>query len=496
MQDDKQAHFLAVDLGATSGRILLGTLGASSLDLREISRFSNPIIQATGHCYWDIMGLYHEIIEGLKRVAEEKIDIQSIGIDTWGVDFVFIGSDGEVLRNPYCYRDPHTVGSMDTYFREIPKERVYDLTGIQFMHFNSLFQLYTLDRAGCAALKAADKILFIPDALSYLLTGQKVTEYTIASTSQFLNPRTKQLEQELLDVCRVGTERFADFVLPGTRIGTLTAEVQRQTGLGALPVVAVAGHDTASAVAAVPAQDEHFAYLSSGTWSLMGIETKEPIITPRSYEENFTNEGGVEGTTRFLKNICGMWLLERSRAEWKAQGLPYDYDYIYAHTPEVTPFRSLINPDAPCFANPDRMVEAIQHYCRVTGQPIPDTVPEVCRCIFDSLAMRYRQVFTMLNEMAPFPIHTLHIIGGGCRNTLLNQLTANAVGVPVVAGPVEGTAIGNIMLQAKAAGIVDDIQAMRRLIANSIQTTCYPPADTGMWEDAYQQYLKVFRDDI
>lgn len=496
MQVSKHTHFFAVDLGATSGRTILGTLGDGGLTLRELTRFPNHIIQVSGHCYWDILALYREIIEGLKVVAAEEREIQSIGIDTWGVDFVFFGSDGELLRSPYCYRDPHTVGSMEKYFGEIPRERVYELTGIQFMNFNSLFQLYTLDHTGCTALKAADKILFMPDALSYLLTGEMVTEYTIASTSQMLNPRTKRFEKELLDVCHVSLERFADFVFPGTRIGTLTADVQKQTGLGPIPVIAVAGHDTASAVAAVPAESERFAYLSSGTWSLMGIETKEPIIDSRSYEENFTNEGGVEGTTRFLKNICGMWLLERSRAEWKGGGEPYDYDYIYAHTPRMAPFRSLINPDAPCFANPENMVEAIRNYCRVTGQAVPKSVPEVCRCIFESLAMRYKQIFESLCEMAPFPIETLHINGGGCQNVLLNQFTANATGVPVVAGPIEATAIGNIMLQAKAAGIVDDIQTMRSLIAESIDTDSYLPKETALWDDAYRKYLAVYREDI
>ena len=496
MQKSATTHFFAVDLGATSGRTILGSLSEGSLTLRELTRFPNHIIYTGGHAYWDIFALYREIVEGLRVVAREKIEICSIGIDTWGVDFVFVGPDGELLRNPYSYRDPHTEGAMDAYFREIPRERVYELTGIQFMNFNSLFQLYTLDRADNSALRAAEKILFMPDALSYMLTGKMVTEYTIASTSQILNPRTKQFEQELLDVCHVRKEQFAPFVFPGTVIGSLSEEVQKLTGLGSIPVVAVAGHDTASAVAAVPAKDEHFAYLSSGTWSLMGIETKEAIINAQSFQRNFTNEGGVEGTTRFLKNICGMWLLERSRAEWKAKGEPFSYDYIYANTPNVQPFRSFINPDAPCFGNPASMLEAIQNYCRITGQPAPETVPDVCRCIFESLAMRYKQAFGYLKEMAPFDIHTLHIIGGGTQNILLNQLTANATGVPVVTGPIECTTIGNVMLQAKAAGIVDDIQAMRRLIAQSVTTDTYTPKDEALWDEQYQRYLNVYREDI
>lgn len=488
-----QTHFFAVDLGATSGRTILGTLSEGSLELRELTRFANPIIETGGHFYWDIYALYNEIIGGLKVVAREGVEIASIGIDTWGVDFVFVGKDGGLLRNPYCYRDPHTVGMMDDYFRHVGKERVYDLTGIQFMNFNSLFQLYTLHKAKDSALEAAEKILFMPDALSYMLTGEMVTEYTIASTSQMLNPRTKQMEQELLDVCGVQTSQFGRFVFPGTQIGVLSDEVQRQTGLGAIPVIAVAGHDTASAVAAVPAKDERFAYLSSGTWSLMGVEVKDAIINAESFDKNFTNEGGVEGTTRFLKNICGMWLLERCRKEWAEN---YSYNELIDAALAVPSFRSLINPDAPCFANPTSMIDAIKGYCRDTGQLVPESFGEITRCIFESLALRYRQVFGYLQQMAAFPIEVLHVIGGGSRNNLLNQFTCNAVGVPVVAGPSECTAIGNIMLQAKAAGVVEDIAAMRRLIADSVETVIFVPEEDAVWDKGYEQYIKVYREDL
>ena len=488
-------HFFAVDLGATSGRTILGSLGEGKMELRELTRFPNHIIETGGHFFWDIYALYNEIINGLKVVAKEGITIQSIGIDTWGVDFVFIGKDGGLLRNPYCYRDPHTIGAMEEYFTHIPKEKVYDITGIQFMNFNSLFQLSTLKRNGCSALEAADKILFIPDALSYMLTGKMVTEYTIASTSQILNPRTKKFEKELLDVVGVKEEQWGRFVFPGEQIGTLTEEIQKMTGLGAVPVIAVAGHDTASAVAAVPAQNEKFAYLSSGTWSLMGIEVKDAIINQKSYNMNFTNEGGVEGTTRFLKNICGMWLLERCRKEWDATQ-NYSYPELIEAALAVPAFRSLINPDAPCFANPSSMIEAIRHYCLETNQPVPETYGEITRCIFDSLALRYKQVFGYLQDMAPFNIEKLHIIGGGSKNNQLNQFTCNAVGVPVVAGPSEGTAIGNIMLQAKANGLVKDIAEMRQLISTSIETALFTPEQPEAWEEAYQKYLSVYREDI
>ncbi len=484
----EHTFFFAVDLGATSGRTILGDLSEGKLELKELTRFPNHIIETGGHCHWDIYALYNEIIRGLKVVAQENIPIRSIGIDTWGVDFTLIGKDGQVLRNPYCYRDPHTVGAPEEYFTHIPRERVYELTGIQIMNFNSLFQLSALRRAGNSALEAADKILFTPDALSYMLTGQMVREYTIASTSQMLNPRTKRFEKELMDVVGVREEQFGRFVFPGEQVGVLTEQVQQITGLGPIPVIAVAGHDTASAVAAVPAQNERFAYLSSGTWSLMGIEVKDAIITPETYEENYTNEGGVEGTTRFLKNICGMWLLERCRKEWETD---YSYGELIEAALAVPAFRSLIYPDAPCFANPVSMIEAIRNYCRETNQPVPETYGELTRCIFDSLALRYKQAFGFLQKVAPFPIEKLHIIGGGSRNNVLNQFTCNAVGVPVVAGPGEGTAIGNIMLQAKASALVEDIAAMRRLIASSVETASFEPQDSEAWEAAYEKYLRL-----
>lgn len=491
----KQAQFFAVDFGATSGRTIIGTLTANHLELRELTRFPNVIIEANGHFYWDMLALYNEIVKGLKLVAKEKIEITSIGIDTWGVDFALFGADGELLRNPYSYRDPHTVGMMDAYFEQLPREQVYGDTGIQFMNFNSLFQLYTLHRNHCSALEAASYIQFLPDAFTYLLTGKRVTEYTIASTSQILNPRTKELEQRLLDMCGVEAARFAPMVYPGATVGTLTPELQAMTGLGAIPVIAVAGHDTASAVAAVPAGDERFAYLSSGTWSLMGIETREPIITHESFALNFTNEGGVEGTTRFLKNICGMWLLESCRNE-SEELRGFTYPQLNELALAATPFKCFINPDAPCFANPPSMIEAIARYCRATGQSEPQGWGELLRCIFESLAMRYKQVFGYLQKMAPFPIERLHVIGGGSKNDLLNTFTCNALGVPVLAGPTEATAIGNVMLQAKAAGWVSSIDEMRARIASSVPLVTFTPQDCTLWNEAYPRYEKVYNENI
>ena len=486
-------HFFAVDLGATSGRTILGIIEDGRLEQEELTRFPNNLIETGGHFYWDIYALYNEMIRGLQIVGQRGISISSIGIDTWGVDFVFIAEDGALLRNPMAYRDPHTFGRMEEYFEHVVGRRqVYDITGIQFMNFNSLFQLYAMRKDDNAALKHCQKVLFLPDALSWMLTGEAVCEYTIASTSQMLDPSTGDLSERLIESVGLTRRHFGRMVQPGTKIGVLTKEVQKMTGLGPVPVIAVPGHDTASAVAAVPARDENFAYLSSGTWSLMGIESRKPVINDRSYELNFTNEGGIEGTTRFLKNICGMWLYERCRKEWPEDVRKLSHPELQGSAMGVEAFRSIINPDDVLFANPPSMIEAIQQYCRQTRQPVPETPSELCRCIFDSLALRYRQVFGWLKEFASVDLNVLHIIGGGSLNKYLNQFTADALGVKVTAGPQECTAIGNIMLQAKAAGMVDDVWQMRRIIADSVETAAYQPqGDEAAWDKAYTRYLEI-----
>ena len=496
---EQKKYFFAVDLGATSGRTIIGSLQDEKFDLEELTRFDNNLIETGGHFYWDIYALYHEIIKGLKLVAQRGINIQSIGIDTWGCDFVYIGKDGAILRNPTAYRDPHTIGMMEKYFDEkMSKEEVYEKTGIQFMNFNSLFQIYAMRKAGNVALENAEKILFIPDALSYMLTGKAICEYTVASTSQLLNPMTKDLDKDLLESLELKRSQFGEMTVPATLIGTLTEEVQKMTGLDAIPVIAVAGHDTASAVAAVPARDRKFAYLSSGTWSLMGIETRRPFICGKSYDLNFTNEGGIEGTTRFLKNICGMWIYERCRKEWKDEAAASNSDMaalshsaLQQEAMKQPAFQSIINPDDTVFANPSSMIAAIQSYCEKTGQYVPKTLGEICRCIFESLALRYRQIFTWLKEFADFDIQVLHIIGGGSLNAYLNQFTANSCGVTVLAGPQEGTAIGNIMLQAKASGAVKDIWEMRQIIANSLELKRFYPEDKEAWDEAYDRFLEI-----
>ncbi len=490
---EQKHYFFSVDLGATSGRTILGTLSGGRLEQEELTRFANNLVQTGGHFYWDIYALYFEMIRGLQIVGKRGIDITSVGIDTWGVDFVFVGDDGALLRNPIAYRDPHTFGRMEEYLEKVVGRReVYDITGIQFMNFNSLFQLYAMRQDGNAALRNCSKVLFVPDALSWMLTGEAVCEYTIASTSQLLDPRTGDLSERLLESVGLTRSHFGRMVQPGEQVGVLTKEVQQLTGLGPVPVIAVPGHDTASAVAAVPAKNGHFAYLSSGTWSLMGIETRQAVINERSYALNFTNEGGIEGTTRFLKNICGMWLYERCRKEWPEEVRRLSHPELQGSAMDVEAFRSIINPDDAMFANPPSMIEAIQQYCRQTCQTVPQTPPELCRCIFDSLALRYRQVFGWLKEFADFPVDVLHIIGGGSLNKYLNQFTADALGVEVLAGPQECTAIGNIMVQAKAAGLVDDVWAMRRMIAASVDMVAYhPQGDEAAWSQAFDRYLEI-----
>lgn len=484
----KKHNFLAFDIGATSGRAVLATLAGDKFEMQEISRFPNSIMELHGKFYWNIYSLYEALKESLSKCVRQGLTVDSIGIDTWGVDFGYIAKDGSLLGLPRAYRDPYTDGVLDDFFKLVPREEVYRFTGIQFMNFNSLFQLYRAKQENFAPLENAESILFIPDLLSYLLTGKQVCEYTDASTSQILNPVTQQFETSLLEAAGVPASIVRPLVMPGTLVGELTDGLAAETGIGKVPVIAVAGHDTASAVAAVPAKDTNFAYLSSGTWSLMGIEVEEPIISRESFNNNFTNEGGIDGTTRFLKNITGMWLLEQCRKEWEKAGRAYSYPDIVRMAEETEPFLRFVNPDDPRFANPASMTNAIDSYCEESGQPVPATDAEYVRCIFESLAFRYKEVLSILIEIAPFPIHRLHVIGGGSKNNLLNQFTSNVINMPVVAGPSEATAIGNCMVQARAAGLVANRWEMRRLISSSITSSIFRPESSDVWENAYQEY--------
>lgn len=485
-------YFVAFDLGATSGRTMLGTLAGDRLELEEVTRFPNRMLRLGGHFYWNIYSLYEHLKEGLAAVARKGIPVTSIGIDTWGVDFVCLAPDGTFLGLPFAYRDPHTVGQKENFFREVmPADVLYAKTGIQHLDFNTVFQLYTLKRHNNFALSQASGLLFIPDALSYMLTGNKVTEYTIASTSGLLNPATRRFDASLLGMLGIDASLFPPMVEPGTAIGGLSEDICEALQLPSIPVIAVAGHDTASAVAAVPAGDEHFAYLSSGTWSLMGIETSKPVVNEKTSAFNITNEGGVDGTICLLKNITGMWIVEQCLAEWRKAGVEYTYPQMVALAMEARPFLCFINPDDETFANPRHMPEAICDYCRRTGQACPQTHGEFIRVIFESLALRYREVLDVFRNLAPQPIHRLHIIGGGSRNRLLNQFTANAIGLPVVAGPGEASSIGNIMLQAKAAGVVYSLKEMRRIISTHAKLEYFTPAEEDVWSDAYDNYLSI-----
>ena len=458
MTDTKR--FLAFDCGATSGRAVLATFSGRAFDMKEVYRFPSGIIQLGGKYYWDVLTIYQHFCNCLADLGRQGIVPDSIGIDTWGVDFGFVAEDGSLLGNPRAYRDPYTDGIPEKVFQTVPREELYGATGIQIMNFNSIFQLYAQTQEGFAPLKYAQHILFMPDLLSYMLTGKQVCEYTIASTSGMMDQSTRQFNKALLEKLGVRTDVLLPIVQPGVKIGEFDG----------IPVIAVAGHDTASAIAAVPAEDEKFAYLSSGTWSLMGIEVNAPIINEASALENFTNEGGIEGTTRFLKNITGMWLLEQCRKIWKASGKDYSYSRLVEMAVLEKDFSGRLDPDDPRFANPENMVEAITS---VIG---PASDGQIVSCIYHSLADKYAQVLECLQGFAPYKIDKLHIIGGGSANDLMSQWTADAIGLPVVAGPTEATAIGNVMIQAKAAGLVKDRWDMRKMIAKAFAVKTFYPA--------------------
>ena len=462
--------FLAFDCGATSCRAVLARFADGGFSMEEADRFPNQVLEVGGRCYWNVWSIYEHFVGFLSRLGQKGVRIDSIGIDTWGVDFGCIAADGALLGLPRAYRDPYTAGVPKKVFEKIPREELYGATGIQIMDFNTVFQLYAQTQAGDSALAAAENILFMPDLLSYLLTGNRVCEYTDASTSGMMDQASRQFNIRLLRRLGIRHDVLLPIVQPGTRIGTLRPELAAKTGLGPVPVVAVAGHDTASAIAAVPATDPQFAYLSSGTWSLIGIEVPAPIINEASAAANFTNEGGIEGTTRFLKNITGMWLIEQCRKVWKAAGRDYSYPQLVEMARAEAAFPGRINPDDPRFANPADMVAEIQ---AALGTAASDA--QIVSCIYHSLSDRYKEVLTLLQGFAPFPICTLHVIGGGSANELLNQWTADAIGLPVVAGPTEATAIGNVMLQARAAGLVADRWQMRQLIADTFSVKTFLP---------------------
>ncbi len=488
---------IAIDLGATSGRVVLGRFKGGSIEMTEIHRFPNHIVRAGGRYCWDLLALWREILEGLRKAASaaasSRVEVESIGVDSWGVDFVLLGSDGHILSQPRSYRDPYTAGTPSEFFRLIPRDDLYRRTGIQIMDFNSVFQLYAQKRERNSALEAARGLLFIPDAVSFLLSGEKVCEYTILSTSALMNPETRDLDDGILAAAGVSRSLFGRLVMPGEVIGTLTSEVAEETGLGrGVKVVAVAGHDTGSAVAAVPASDADFAYLSSGTWSLMGVETPKPIVTDESFAMNFTNEGGAEGDIRFLKNITGMWLLERCRAQWKKDGREYSYPDIVSMLEGAGPGSAgLIDPDDPSLANPADMPAAIRKYCAAHREAIPETDAEMVRCIFVSLALKYRLVLSKLKALSSKDIRRLHVIGGGSLNAALNQMVSDSIGMEVVAGPAEATTAGNLMAQFVSLGLAPTMASMRSALAADPSLKHFRPRNREEWDAAYRKYLTI-----
>ena len=462
--DKNTKNFLALDCGATSCRAILATFKGSKMTaFKEICRFPNGIIRENGRCFWDIREIFRQFLDCIRKM-EVKPD--SIGIDTWGVDFGHIGPDGSIIGRPRAYRDSYTDGVPEEVFaNHISADELYGIAGLQTNNFNSIFQLYAQKKEGFAPYADAARILFIPDLLIYMFTGKQVCEYTEASTSGLIDPVTRQAVKGLPERLGLRPDLLAGMIQPGEIAGFTKAEL----GIGEIPVVAVASHDTASAIAAVPAEDGDFAYLSSGTWSLMGLESPRPIINKDSFRDNFTNEGGIDGTTCFLKNITGMWLLEECRRKWKAEGLDCSYDTILKLAMEEESFPGRIDPEAPGFSNPTDMEQEIKE---ASGAR---TRAQVISCIYHSLAEKYKEVLEKLKKFSPAPVKRLHIIGGGSANTYLNQLTANTIGLPVVAGPTEATAIGNILMQARAAGLVKDKKEMRNLVLQNFPVKTYNP---------------------
>ena len=489
-QTDK---FLAFDIGASGGRAISGALADQRVSLKEVRRFPNAMTRIHGRCHWNVYRLFEELQAGLKDAFEQDEIPLSVGIDTWGVDYGLLDEAGRILELPYAYRDHRTDGAMEEVFRLIPKEELYALTGIQFLQFNTLFQLYSAQRDRLPAMKMARDLLFMPDLLNYLLAGVKFSEFTCASTSQLMNPKTGQWAKRIFQAIDLPVEIMQEIVPPGSILAKLADPVAKESGLTGADVVAVASHDTGSAIAAIPAEDDSFAYISSGTWSLMGIESPSPLISPKSLELNFTNEGGVEGTWRVLKNIMGMWLIQECQRSWADSGTAYSDEALLSLAMSSKPFKSLIDPDHPSLLNPANMPEALSGLARNASEPKMDNPAEFARSIFESLAFRYRQTLEELEQITDKKIRRIHIIGGGSRNLLLCQFTANATGLPVVSGPAEATALGNIMVQAMARGRIRSLAEIRRILRNSFAFKEFIPENCSEWESQYCRFLDVCR---
>ncbi|MCC7498440.1 MAG: rhamnulokinase [Bryobacterales bacterium] len=486
------SNFLAVDLGAESGRAILGSLADGRLEIAELHRFANTPVRIPAGLYWDTFRLFHEIQEGLRLAGRDRrVALDGVGIDTWGVDFGLIGADGGLVDNPRHYRDARNNAMLETTFERVPREEIFRHTGLQFMQFNSLFQLHAIQRSNPRALAAAEKMLWMPDLFNFWLTGVARAELTIASTSQMYNPVERRWATELLSSLDIPTSILPRIVQPGAFLGPLLPHVAEFAGLGETPVYATGCHDTASAVAAVPATGQDWCYISSGTWSLMGVELDEPVVTGRCLELTFTNEIGAEGKVRLLKNIAGLWLLQECRRAWALEGTEYSYATLAGMANAARPFAAQINPDA--FLEPGRLPEKIAGYCRSTHQQPPADAAETARVILESLALRYRQVLEMLESMLGRRLGVIHIVGGGAKNSVLNQLVADATQRTVVAGPTEATAIGNVVIQAMGAGGLRGLAEARDVIRRSFPLTVVEPRSAAGWDAAYERFVSLPR---
>lgn len=489
----KNYKFLAFDFGASSGRAMLATFDGEKIKLEEKHRFSNDPVSVNGDLHWDVLRLFYEIKQGILKCANSgDRDIDCIGIDTWGVDYGLLDKNGKLLGNPYHYRDTRTDGMYEEAFKIVPKEEIYKNTGIAFNWFNTIFQLLSSKLSDDTTLKNAETLLFMPDLFNYFLTGEKKCEYTIASTSQMFNSKTYTWSEGMLEKLGIPTKLFADMVYPGDKVGVLKAELAEELGVEQIPVVAVASHDTGSAVASVPVTDgQDFVYISSGTWSLMGVELEQPMVTDDALNYNFTNEGGVNKTIRFLKNIMGLWLIQESRRQWDREGTLLSFDELEKQAREAIPFASLIDPDYYKFQTPGNMPKRIREYCEKTGQKVPETKGEIVRCIAESLAFKYRQVVEGMEDVTGKKYDVINIVGGGIKDKMICSFTANATGRKVSTGPVEATSIGNVIVQGIAMGAIKDLEEGRKIVKKSFPIEEYLPENHDDWNQAYENWKKV-----
>ena len=470
---------LAIDLGAESGRVVAVHFDGRSLALEELHRFPNEAVSVGGTLYWDFLRLWGDIRAGIEK--GRGLQPASLGVDTWGVDFGLLDSQGRLIGNPVHYRDGRTEGMMDKAFSIISRAEIFARTGIQFMPINTLYQLLSLVDSRSPQLQIADTFLTAPDLLNYWLTGVKVCEFSNATTTQLFNPTAETWARELMGKLDIPDHIFPEIVPPGTHLGTYLK----------IPVIAPACHDTGSAVAAVPAQTPDFAYISSGTWSLVGLEINKPILTTEALAANVTNEGGVYGTYRLLKNVMGLWILQQCRATWAAAGQDFSYGELVQLAEQAEPLATIINPNEPTFLTPGDHPQRIRDWCRQTNQPTPERPGAVVRCVLESLALAYREVLEQVTAVASRRVETVHIVGGGSQNRLLNQMTADASGLPVVAGPAEATVIGNALVQLITLGEVADLRQARQAVAHTAELERYEPRDRTDWDDAYGRYLAL-----